>query len=484
MVGEGEHAAARRVPIANTSESPLWTVGGLTVAAEQTVSAQRRPNVTKARVAYALRAVAVFSATGAWLAVPASSPAVALVASAVVAAVWLAALHYVLAAARPSTRALGSMGVAALGSLLGLALVPAVLTLFPIDIGPVSLLLLGGTIFAVELIWQAAVGNLLFPHRSLLIVGAGPGTHELLEELEQLPTSPYEVVGVVAGDAHARDLPPDCPLRGDVSSLAATLNELKPDLVVVEVERDRPAVFKHLLEAAELGFKVVGMPEFYEQAFGRVPVDRLSAAWFMSVLHLYQRPYSRFVKRTFDIVVASLALVVAAPILAAAAALVRITGGPIIYRQVRIGEAGRPFTMYKLRTMRVDAEACGAAVWAVAEDPRTTSIGRLLRRSRIDELPQLWNVLKGEMSIVGPRPERPELMAPLEALVPFWTRRELLKPGITGWAQVSSGYAFDTESARVKLSYDLWYLRHRSLVVDLVICAKTFGRVLSGAGAH
>ena len=175
---------------------------------------------------------------------------------------------------------------------------------------------------------------------------------------------------------------------------------------------------------------------------------------------------------------ASFALLVLAPVLVVAALLVATTRGPIVFRQTRIGERGRLFTIYKFRTMRADAEQAGGAVWASAGDPRATRIGSMLRRTHLDELPQLLNVLRGDMSIVGPRPERPEFVELLEAVVPSWRRRLLVKPGITGWAQVRSGYAADPESTAVKLSYDLWYLRHRNLVIDLAVCAKTFFIVL------
>ncbi len=134
--------------------------------------------------------------------------------------------------------------------------------------------------------------------------------------------------------------------------------------------------------------------------------------------------------------------------------------------------------------MRADAEVAGHAVWAVERDPRITSAGRFMRKTRLDELPQLWNVLRGDMAIVGPRPERPEFVEELQAEVPFWHRRNLVKPGITGWAQVRRGYTADAAGTGDKLSYDLWYLRHRSLVLDIAICAKTFSTLLTGSGAR
>jgi lipopolysaccharide/colanic/teichoic acid biosynthesis glycosyltransferase len=164
---------------------------------------------------------------------------------------------------------------------------------------------------------------------------------------------------------------------------------------------------------------------------------------------------------------------------------VRRTGGPgpVIFTQTRLGEGGRPFTIYKFRTMRLDAEADGA-VWASQDDPRITKFGKIMRKTRLDELPQLVNVLKGDMSIVGPRPERPEFLDQLKDAVPFWTRRHLVKPGITGWAQVRRGYTADAEGTADKLSYDLWYLRHRSLVIDFAVCIKTFTIVFTGSGAR
>jgi exopolysaccharide biosynthesis polyprenyl glycosylphosphotransferase len=228
----------------------------------------------------------------------------------------------------------------------------------------------------------------------------------------------------------------------------------------------------------------VGLPAFYEHAFGRVPVQGLSPIWFMSVLHLYQRPYSRITKRMLDIALASVALTVLAPIMLVVAACVYLGDrAPVLYGQTRLGEGGRPFKILKFRTMVVDAEKQGRAIWAEADDPRVTRVGRFLRKARLDEVPQLWNVLRGDMSIVGPRPERPEFVELLAEHVPFWTRRHLVKPGITGWAQVRHRYTSDVPGTTEKLSYDLYYLKHRSLFLDLAIVAKTAKTVFSGSGA-
>jgi lipopolysaccharide/colanic/teichoic acid biosynthesis glycosyltransferase len=156
----------------------------------------------------------------------------------------------------------------------------------------------------------------------------------------------------------------------------------------------------------------------------------------------------------------------------------------VLFRQQRVGEGGRLFEIFKFRTMVRDAEEPGRPVWAANGDARVTPVGRILRRSRIDELPQLWNVLRGEMSFVGPRPERPEFLTLLEETVPNWSRRHLVKPGITGWAQVRLGYTADAVTAADKLSYDFYYLKHQGLLLDLAIAAKTVGTIFSGAGAH
>jgi len=270
-----------------------------------------------------------------------------------------------------------------------------------------------------------------------------------------------------------------------VAEIGALVQLHRPDIVVLVSHDLRPDAFEQLLDVAGFGFKLVGLSEFYEHAFGRVPVETLRPTWFMNVLHLYQRPYTRLAKRAFDVAVASVGLLAVSWLLPILWLVVRRTGGPgpVVFTQTRLGEGGAHFTIYKFRTMRVDAEAAGA-VWAAQDDPRITKTGKLMRKTRLDELPQLVNVLKGDMSIVGPRPERPEFLGQLQDAVPFWTRRHLVKPGITGWAQVRRGYTADAEGTADKLSYDLWYLRHRSLVIDLAVCVKTFTTMFTGSGAR
>ncbi len=424
-----------------------------------------------------------------WLAVysllaseQASVPA-AVVFAVLITAVWLSSMSIAAGAASRLTLALGGTGAVFLSLLAGLFAVSAAALWLPgLHLRPVRLLVMASAISVLSAAWRAFVSRGLPQQRRVLIVGGGEGSMHLVQLLRE-SGSGLEPVGVVDDDVKS-EIFAGIPVRGHLSDLSAVVEEERPDLVVVAVERNRPEVFKQLLAAANAGFQVVGLPETYEHVFGRVPIRHLTPAWFMSVLHLYQRPYTQIAKRTFDFLVALVGLLIAAPLLPLIALLVAQTRGPVIFRQKRLGEGGRIFTMYKFRTMRVDAEDEGSAAWAQERDPRATPVGRWLRRARVDELPQLWNVLKGDMSIVGPRPERPEFSDMLEEAVPFWEHRQLLKPGITGWAQVCSGYSADCLSTEEKLSYDLWYLRHRSMLLDLIICAKTLPQLLSGRGAR
>jgi exopolysaccharide biosynthesis polyprenyl glycosylphosphotransferase len=338
--------------------------------------------------------------------------------------------------------------------------------LTPLELGEVC-----AAVFVFSWGWEGLVHRSLAGRRRVLVLGAGESGSRLAAAVEADEDAPFDVVAVI-DDEH-------------VDEIGTVVEYYRPDIIVLASHETRAEAFDRLLDVAGLGFKLVGPAEFYEHAFGRVPVETLRPTWFMEVLHLYQRPYSRFAKRAFDLSLGSVALLAVSWLLPVLWLVVRVTGGsgPAIFTQTRLGEGGKPFTIYKFRTMRADAEAEGA-VWASQDDPRITPAGRFMRRTRLDELPQLLNVLKGDMSIVGPRPERPEFLVQLQQAVPFWSRRHLVKPGITGWAQVRRGYTADAEGTAEKLSYDLWYLRHRSLVIDLAICVKTFTTLVTGSGAR
>ena len=395
------------------------------------------------------------------------------------AAVWVVALRSAFAAGHYTV---DSTITVTIGTVTGLVLASALNQWSPgVEMTAPTLFATATAIFGLVAVWEWLVRRTGVTRWRVLVVGS-PGVADSLVEEVRRTRVPFEVVGTVA-DTLEPSARGGVPLLGSVADLPVIVEAGHPELIVLA---DGPAcddAVDRLLEIPRCRFRVVGLSSFYEWAFGRVPVPYLTPAWFMSLIHLRQRASARWSKRTFDLVVASFACVVLAPVFVVVALLVATTRGPIVFRQIRIGERGKLFTIYKFRTMTADAERAGGAVWASAGDPRATRIGWVLRRTHLDELPQLLNVLRGDMSIVGPRPERPEFIELLEAAVPSWGRRLLVKPGITGWAQVRSGYAADCESTAVKLSYDLWYLRHRNLVIDLAVCAKTFF-ILLGLGPH
>ncbi len=222
------------------------------------------------------------------------------------------------------------------------------------------------------------------------------------------------------------------------------------------------------------------MVDAFEDLFHLVPLELIDDDWFMHVSAMPGYFYVRKLKRAFDVAAASLLLLVLGPVCLAAMLLIRLTSpGPVIFRQERCGRFGRIFKVLKLRTMRLDAET-GGPQWAQTDDPRVTGLGRFLRKYRIDEIPQLINVLRGEMSFVGPRPERPEFVAALSESIPFFSERLMLQPGITGWAQVRYGYGATIEDARRKLEYDLYYMKHMSIFLDAFILLDTIRTIIRG----
>jgi lipopolysaccharide/colanic/teichoic acid biosynthesis glycosyltransferase len=222
--------------------------------------------------------------------------------------------------------------------------------------------------------------------------------------------------------------------------------------------------------------------QLYEQVFGHVPIGTIDSAWFLFLMHPSFRASSAVSKRAVDLVVGSIAGLVALPLVALGALAIKLGDrGPVFYRQVRVGERGKEFNIIKLRTMRTDAQA-GGARWAAPSDDRITGVGKVLRRLHIDELPQVINVLRGDMTLVGPRPEQPAITAELERVFPHYTRRLLVKPGVTGWAQVRCGYAGSQLGTAWKLCHDLFYLKHRSLLADALIMLETI--VIAARDSH
>jgi sugar transferase (PEP-CTERM system associated) len=276
-------------------------------------------------------------------------------------------------------------------------------------------------------------------------------------------------------------------LLGVGQPLAETARRHNIDEVVVAVKERRGGVLplRELLDCKLAGVKVLDLSSYYERSLGQLRIDSLHASWMIFGEGFRQGRLGTFVKRAFDIASASVMLALAAPVmLFTTLAIIFETGFPVLYRQERVGQGGRVFNVIKFRSMRVDAERDGRPRWATANDDRVTRVGRVIRKLRIDELPQLFNVLNGDMSMVGPRPERPFFVDQLSRQIRFYAARHSVKPGITGWAQVRYQYGASVDDAVQKLQYDLYYVKNHTLFLDIVVLFETVGVVLSGENAH
>jgi exopolysaccharide biosynthesis polyprenyl glycosylphosphotransferase len=310
----------------------------------------------------------------------------------------------------------------------------------------------------------------------IAVIGSARSAESLDREIRLSGIHDYRVVGRVTypGDAYVGD--GDVPVLGDLSDLGSIVERHGVSLLLMAGETPRMTVFEEVARSClHLPVHLRELSGFYEEAFGHVAVAEINAAWFQWIVHPNYRARSLPGERLFDVVIAGVAGLVALPLVAVFALLIRRDGGPVLFRQVRIGEGGRRFMIYKLRTMRDGA----AGEWATAVDSRVTPIGRFLRRTHLDELPQVLNVLRGEMSIVGPRPEQPEFVDRLETVIPFYQRRHLMRPGLTGWAQVRCGYAGSDVGSAWKVCHDLYYLKHRSVSLNLVILGETLRTVVA-----
>jgi exopolysaccharide biosynthesis polyprenyl glycosylphosphotransferase len=268
---------------------------------------------------------------------------------------------------------------------------------------------------------------------------------------------------------------------GGVKALAEFCRERGVDEVVI-MRSDRDLAKQiDVVEVMAAGTRVSDWVDFWERSFSRVPPDYVDESWLARLDLRIRHPIFHRAKRFIDVLLAVVGLILLSPILLLAAlAIIVESGSPVFFSQRRVGFLGRSFTLHKLRTMRKDAEADGAK-WASEGDDRVTKVGKFLRRSRIDEIPQFWNVLRGEMSIVGPRPERPEFVEKLTGEIPLWPCRHLVKPGLSGWAQIRFRYAAGTDASKEKLAYDLYYLKNASLLLDLQIILSTLRSVARGS---
>ncbi|HEY5712659.1 MAG TPA: TIGR03013 family XrtA/PEP-CTERM system glycosyltransferase [Allosphingosinicella sp.] len=337
---------------------------------------------------------------------------------------------------------------------------------------------------AIRIPLRGVLGGERFKRR-ILVLGAGPRA-ERIQALARRSGAGFCVVGFVGMNDTASAVTGSVN-RLDLASLPDHLLRIGAGEVVLALEERRNALpLNDLLRIKTTGVHVHDFSSFLERETGRVDLDSLNPSWLIfSDGFSAGRRLSGIAKRLFDVTVSLAILVLTAPLVLAAALLVKLESrGPALFRQRRVGLYGETFNVIKIRSMRVDAEVGGKAVWAQKDDPRVTRIGRILRKLRIDELPQAWSVLKGEMSFVGPRPERPQFVADLEARLPYYAERHVVKPGITGWAQINYPYGASIEDSREKLEYDLYYAKNYSPFLDLLILLQTARVILWPEGAR
>jgi len=327
----------------------------------------------------------------------------------------------------------------------------------------------------------------LAPRQRLLVVGTTDAAARLGRELHHRADLGVEIVGFIDPDPARVGAPVFNPgVIGTIEDIPAIVRARNVDQVVVSLADARGRLpMDKLLDMKLQGVRFEHLASVYEKYTGKIAVDNLRPSWLIFSEGFKQSRLQDALKRTLDIALALIGLVMSLPVLGLVAIAVKLTSrGHALYHQERVGQHGRMFVLHKFRSMQPDAEQETGAVWAQAGDPRVTRIGRFLRRTRLDELPQLWNVLCGHMSVVGPRPERPEFVRSLTREIPYYGQRHIVRPGLTGWAQVRYTYGASVEDSLMKLQYDLYYIKNRTLAFDLFVMAKTVKTVLMRKGGQ
>jgi sugar transferase (PEP-CTERM system associated) len=323
---------------------------------------------------------------------------------------------------------------------------------------------------------------------NILIVGTGEVARQVGEEVRRRKRLGFHLVGFINAPP-AKNSPSGGrvgEILGDSAQMDRIIERHDVDKVVVAItERRGEYPVKEMLALRVGGLQVVEWPGFFEKISGRIPIDNLAPSFFIFNEGFRKSRILLSIRRAVSAIVAAVFLVLLLPLFLVVSVIIKLdSSGPVLYSQIRVGEKNKSIRIYKFRSMRKDAEKNGDAVWAVENDPRITRVGGFLRKTRIDEFPQLFNVLIGELDFVGPRPERPEFVEKLQSLIPYYSLRHTVKPGITGWAQVMFHYGSTIEDSKEKLQYDLFYIKNMTLKLDLLILFHTFKIVLLGRGAR
>lgn len=322
--------------------------------------------------------------------------------------------------------------------------------------------------------------------RRILILGVGSLAEELSQVLLSRSKMFTDLVGLIAkDDEQVGDEFAGAKIVGSISQLLSVVERERVDTIAVCLE-DRRAVLpvQTLLDLKGMGIDIWDGHHLYEEESGRLPINDLKPSAIIFSREFKQGMVVRAIKRSMDLCISLAGLVVALPLMAAIGILIKLDSpGPVVYRQVRVGLRAQPYTIWKFRSMFLDAEK-GGARWTSEKDPRISRVGRWLRKWRLDEIPQLINVIRGEMSMVGPRPERPVFVQELRGVIPYYDIRHTVRPGITGWAQTQFRYGASAEDSHMKLQYDLYYVKYMSLSLDMRILVETIRVILRGEGAR
>lgn len=322
----------------------------------------------------------------------------------------------------------------------------------------------------------------------ILIIGLSPLALEIVEEINSRPELGFKVNAIIGIDQpenfKADNLPKNIHVYQETTDFKNICLSEKIDTIISAVEyRKNPLLLENLFKCLPLKIEFFEISSFYEKITGKIPVANVQQTWFLENINENSKRFYETLKRMLDVALSSLGLVIALPFSPLIAALIKLDNpGPFLFKQIRVGKNGKNFLAMKFRTMKTNAEINGPQ-WALKNDSRVTRIGKFLRKTRIDEVPQLFNILRGEMSLIGPRPERPEFITQLKKIIPFYEERLLVKPGLTGWAQVMGpAYGGSEQESLEKLQYDLFYVKNRSLGMDLSIALKTIKTILKGSG--
>ncbi|MGR3319702.1 MAG: TIGR03013 family XrtA/PEP-CTERM system glycosyltransferase [Candidatus Anammoxibacter sp.] len=341
--------------------------------------------------------------------------------------------------------------------------------------------------FVLQSVWHIlfhiVIRNPLFV-ANVLILGTGPKAKDIAKHLINT-NSNYLLKGFIATPYDPLVIPPS-DVVGDINSVLERAKRERVHTIVIALTERRSNLPTHeLLKCKLSGINVVELPSFFELIAGKLMVEDIHAGWFLHSDGFRITLFIKFYKRVSDLFFSFAGLLLSVPLYPVIALFIKLSSsGPVFYKQVRTGENGKNFSIYKFRTMRQDAEAESGAVWSGEDDPRITKTGRLMRKTRIDELPQLFNVLKGDMSFIGPRPERPELVKQIVEVTKFYEERHFVKPGLTGWAQIKYPYGASFGDAIEKLRYDLYYVKNISFTLDLMILINTIKVIILGRGGR